>query len=66
MKWALVVYFFVAGTWQTAETLSMDGWYRTMYADAEQCIQAQNHFAHNTQSLQKQIRAQCEHIGSYD
>ncbi len=65
MKWALVVYFLVNGTWQTAESLKIDGWYRTLYKDSEQCIQAQNHFAHNTHNFNKQIRAQCEHIGPY-
>ena len=65
MKWALVVYFFVSGTWHTAESLKMDGWYRTLYQTDEQCIQAQHHFAHNTRKLYKQIRAQCEYLGEY-
>ena len=25
MKWAIVVYFLINGTWQTAESLNMDG-----------------------------------------
>ena len=58
MKWALVVYFFVAGTWQTAESLKRDGWYRTTYADAESCIQAQWQFTEVTNP--RVIRASCK------
>ena len=58
MKWALVVYFFVAGTWQTAEQLNKFGWYRTTYADAESCIQAQWQFTEVTNP--RVIRASCE------
>ena len=60
MKWALVVYFFVAGTWQTAEQLNKFGWYRTTYADAESCIQAQWEFTSVTN--QNVIRASCEQV----
>ena len=38
MKWALVVYFLVNGTWQTAESLKYDGWYRMHFDTKEECI----------------------------
>ncbi len=58
MKWFLVVYFFVAGEWHTAEDLGRHGWYRIAHPDAESCIQAQWEFTEVTN--QKVIRASCE------
>jgi hypothetical protein len=58
MKWFLVVYFFVAGEWHTAEHLNMDGWHRIEYPTAESCIQAQWQFTDVTNP--KVIRASCE------
>lgn len=61
MKWALIVYFSIAGTWHTAEELEMHGWYRMTYPDVEQCIEAQHHFTDNNPDITK-IRASCEEI----
>jgi len=58
MKWALVVYFLVQGTWHTAEDLNRVGWYRIIHPDAESCIVAQNQFA--TQHDPAFVRASCE------
>jgi hypothetical protein len=60
MKWFLVVYFFVAGEWHTAEHLNMDGWHRMEYPTAESCIQAQWQFTDVTNP--KVIRASCEPV----
>ncbi len=60
MKWALVVYFFVAGGWFTAEELGRHGWYRIVHPDAESCIQAQWEFMEVVN--QKVIRASCEEV----
>ena len=72
MKWALVVYFFVLtptstgyeSLWNTAEHYGYEGWYRTYYATAEECIQAQHKFTENRPNID-QIRASCEHQGFY-
>ena len=37
MKWALIVYFLVNGTWQTAESLQYDGWGRMHFESQEIC-----------------------------
>ena len=37
MKWALVVYFLINGTWQTAESLNMDGWGIMYFDNKEIC-----------------------------
>jgi len=60
MKWALVVYFLVQGTWHTAEDLNRVGWYRIIHPDAESCIQAQWEFTAVTNP--NIIRASCEPI----
>ena len=67
MKWALVVYFFVLtptstgyeSKWNTAEHYGYEGWYRTYYATAEECIQAQWKFTDNQPKID-QMRASCE------
>jgi hypothetical protein len=58
MKWFLVVYFFIAGEWHTAESLDRFGWYRIEHPNAESCINAQWEFTEVTN--QKVIRASCE------
>jgi hypothetical protein len=58
MKWFLVVYFFVAGEWHTAESLDRFGWHRIEHPNAESCINAQWEFTEVTN--QKIIRASCE------
>ena len=40
MKWAMIVSFYLAGEWHTAEQLHMRDWYRTIHDNAELCIQA--------------------------
>ena len=37
MKWALVVYFLITGTWQSAESLNMDGWGSMYFDNKEIC-----------------------------
>ena len=44
MKWALVVYFLVNGTWQTAESLKYDGWYRMHFHTKEKCLYHKEQF----------------------
>ena len=66
MQWALIVYFFVAGEWYSAEQLDMDGWFRKHYPDAETCIVRQNAFAETMHLHQHKIRAQCELDGDYN
>jgi len=72
MKWVLVVYFFVTTPtstgyehkWGSAEHWGYEGWYRTYYATAEECIVAQNTFTENRPNID-QMRASCEHPGPY-
>jgi hypothetical protein len=58
MKWALIVYFFVApGIWKSAESLGYDGWYR-MYFDSENiCKQYERRF---NESPSMRIKGVCE------
>ena len=58
MKWFLVVYFWVAGEWTSAEQLGHDGWYRVGHADVEACIRAQHEFTEWNQDPNK--HASCE------
>ena len=44
MKWALIVYFLVNGTWQTAESLQYDGWGRMHFESQEICEQYATRF----------------------
>ena len=44
MKWALVVYFLVNGSWQSAESLKYDGWYRMHFDTQEICEQYAKRF----------------------
>ena len=64
MKWFLVVYFFVAGEWYTAEHLNRHGWYKIAYPDVESCIQAQWKFTEVTDT--NLIRASCEDLSIQD
>jgi len=61
MKWAMIVYFSIAGQWHTAEELEMQGWYRITYPDVEHCIQAQHQFTASNPDITA-IRASCEEI----
>jgi len=61
MKWAMIVSFYLAGEWHTAEQLQMRDWYRIMYRNAELCILAQHQFTDNNPDI-TQIRASCEPI----
>ena len=57
MKWALVVYFLVNGTWQTAESLKYDGWYRMHFDSYEICKQYEQRFNSGNQT---KIKGVCE------
>ena len=59
MKWAMIVSFYLAGEWHTAEQLHMRDWYRIMYDNAELCIQAQHQFTASNPDITA-IRASCE------
>ena len=59
MKWALIVYFYVAGTWYTAEELHMTEFPTTLHASAESCIQAQHSFTEAHPDIGR-VRAGCE------
>jgi len=58
MKWALIVYFFVApGIWKSAEELKYDGWYR-MFFDSEKICQQYERRFNDTPSMR--IKGVCE------
>ena len=59
MKWMLVVYFSVAGSWHTAAELEMREWQTRMFPDAESCIQAQHRFTDLHPEIDR-MRASCE------
>ncbi len=59
MKWMLVVYFSVAGSWHTAAELEMSEWQTRMFPDAESCIQAQHRFTLEHPEID-QMRASCQ------
>ena len=63
MKWALVVYFMTAGSWQSAESLGKDkiGWSSVVYKNYKECSSRARMFNEDPEYRNK-IKAKCERV----